>query len=397
MPPARTLFLNLGHLLDHLFMLIFAKAAFEAGRDFGFGSEVAYAEMIPYGMPAAVLFGAGAPLAAHLADRWSRETMLAVFFFGIGVSSLAASFTTTPFGLGLALAAIGLFASIYHPVGIAMLVEGDGAVGSRLGVNGVWGNLGVAGAPLLAGLALVHFDWRMAFAAPGLGALAVGVAYLTRLGRRAPDTSGALAATPPSEDRMAEGWQRSLLAIGLVTLAGGFVFGAITFMIPRLFEVRLTDLTIDAALTGTLAAMVFAIASFSQIFVGRQLDRRSAKTILFLVGAGQPPLLVWMAFGSDVALLTAALLAMLFIFGQVPISDVSLSRCVPDRLRPKILSFKFLLNLSVGAMTLPLVAWMLKNGGGFESMLELLALASICVTLAALVLPTQSARLRGSE
>ena len=92
-----------------------------------------------------------------------------------------------------------------------------------------------------------------------------------------------------------------------------------------------------------------------------------------------------------------SLLAMLFIFGQVPISDVILSRCVPDRLRPKILSFKFLLNLSVGAMTLPLVAWMLKNGGGFESMLELLALASICVTLAALVLPTQSARLRGSE
>ncbi|MBC8186932.1 MAG: hypothetical protein H8E78_01820 [Proteobacteria bacterium] len=67
MPPTRTLVLNFGHFLDHLFMLLFAKAAFEAGLEFGFGSEFAYAEMIPYGMPAAVLFGARAPIAATLA------------------------------------------------------------------------------------------------------------------------------------------------------------------------------------------------------------------------------------------------------------------------------------------------------------------------------------------
>lgn len=397
MPPTRTLVLNFGHFLDHLFMLLFAKAAFEAGLEFGFGSEFAYAEMIPYGMPAAVLFGAGAPIAATLADRLSRETMLATFFFGVGLSAVAASLTSSPLGLGIALAAIGLFASIYHPVGIAMLVEGGGNVGSRLGVNGVWGNFGVAGAPLLAGLAIANADWRMAFAGPGIASLILGTVYLARLRGRADSSLATAESGDPSADRMGDGWQRSLIAVGLVTLAGGFVFGTITFLIPRLFEVRLMGLSDDSALTGIFAALIFGIASFSQIGVGRLLDRGSAKRVLMTVGAGQPLLLVWMATGTDASLLAAALLAMAFIFGQVPISDVIVARTVPDRLRPRILSLKFLLNLSVGAMTLPLVAWMLKEGGGFEAMWMLLALASIAVVLAAAILPTQPSRLRGSE
>ena len=33
------LYLNIGHLLDHFMMLIFAKAAFDAGREFGLSYE----------------------------------------------------------------------------------------------------------------------------------------------------------------------------------------------------------------------------------------------------------------------------------------------------------------------------------------------------------------------
>ena len=77
----RLLYLNFGHFTNHMLMLIFAKAAFSAGIDFGFGKDGAFTEMISYGIPSLVLFGACAPLAAHLADHWNRNGMLIVFFY----------------------------------------------------------------------------------------------------------------------------------------------------------------------------------------------------------------------------------------------------------------------------------------------------------------------------
>ena len=103
---ARLLFLNVGHFVDHLFMLIFAKAAFSAGLGFGLARDGAYAEMIPYGVPALILFGACAPIAAYLADKWNRTGMIAVFFIGVGLASIATSFATSPLGIGIGLAGI---------------------------------------------------------------------------------------------------------------------------------------------------------------------------------------------------------------------------------------------------------------------------------------------------
>ena len=118
----RYLFLNIGHFIDHMFMLIFAKAAFSAGLAFGLAEDGAYASMIPYGIPSLVLFGACAPIAAHLADKWNRNGMIVVFFLGIGVASFATSFAENVYQIAAGLAALGVFAAIYHPVGIAMVM-----------------------------------------------------------------------------------------------------------------------------------------------------------------------------------------------------------------------------------------------------------------------------------
>ena len=158
-------------------MLIFAKAAFSAGLAFGLAEDGAYASMIPYGIPSLVLFGACAPIAAHLADKWNRNGMIVVFFLGIGVASFATSFAENVYQIAAGLAALGVFAAIYHPVGIAMVVEGGGNIGWRLGANGVWGNMGVAAAPLITGLILANYNWRLAFALPGLFAILIGICF----------------------------------------------------------------------------------------------------------------------------------------------------------------------------------------------------------------------------
>ena len=98
------------------------------------------------------------------------------------------------------------------------------------------------------------------------------------------------------------GWQRTLVSIALVTAAGGFVFGAMTFLIPRLFEVRMQGITSDIAVTGTLAAIIYAVASFAQLVVGRAIDKRSIKNVLIFIAAGQPLLLFLIAMQTDYAL-----------------------------------------------------------------------------------------------
>jgi MFS family permease len=62
--------------------------------------------------------------------------------------------------LGGALLAVGLFAAIYHPVGTAMLVSYADKLGREVGMNGVWGNLGVASSALITGAICQYLGWR---------------------------------------------------------------------------------------------------------------------------------------------------------------------------------------------------------------------------------------------
>ena len=151
------LYLNISHFLDHFIMLVFAKAAYDAGRYFGLG----YEEIMVYGVGGFVLFGGMAPVAAHLADRFSRSALMVIFHFGIGLAAILAAMAQSIWQLSAAIGLIGIFAAIYHPVGIAMLIQSNQRIGFRLGVNGVFGNMGVAAAPLLIGVLLTMGDWRL--------------------------------------------------------------------------------------------------------------------------------------------------------------------------------------------------------------------------------------------
>jgi len=390
------LFLNVGHFADHLFMLIFAKAAFSAGLAFGLAKDGAYAEMIPYGVPSLVLFGACAPIAAHFADKWNRRGMITIFFIGIGLTSIATSFAQTPLQIGVGLAVLGVFAAIYHPVGIAMVIRGGGNVGWRLGANGVWGNMGVAAAPLITGYILADYDWRLAFILPGVVSILIGLAFIgfIRSGHMQPPEDC------PREKAMVgftPGWKRALLSLGLVTAAGGFVFGTMTFIIPRMFEVSMPGVSVDIAVTGLLAGIVYGVAAWAQLAVGRIIDKRRIKPVLVTIALGQPPLIGLMALQTDYALFITALMAMAFVFGQIPITDAVLSRYVPDVWRAKVLSVKFMLNLVIGALALLAARYILAAGGGFETVMMVLAGAACLVVLAALMLPATSGREAGVQ
>ena len=374
------MYINIGHFLDHFMMLIFAKAAFDAGRHFG----LSYDEIIIYGTLGLFLFGAAAPLAGWLADKYSRSLIIIIYPFGVSLGAFLCFLSSSPIMLGFSIGVIGFFAAIFHPVGIAMLIRDSNKVGVRLGVNGVWGNMGVAAAPVLTGFIILNSNWQLSFLVPSLICLIFGIAQLK--GFKEIDIKEEKTKQKTSNG-LVEGWKIVLLSLTMTTLAGGFIFGSLTFLIPRIFEVNLSGISVDIAITGLLAGIVYAIASLSQVGVGYLIDRYSPKIILGFVGIGQFFLIYLSSLYIDYALFFVMLMAMFFVFGQVPITDAILVRYVDDQWRARILSVKFLINLCAGASVLPLVSLFLGYGYTFSDLLTILSCLAIFVVISAYMLP----------
>ena len=378
--------LNISHFLDHFVMLIFAKAAFDSAVFFG----IKYAEIILYGTLGLILFGAAAPVASILAERYSRRLMFCIFPLGVGCSSILAGLSQNLMQLGISLSLIGLFASIYHPVGIAMLMRNKENLGFRLGLNGVWGNMGVAAAPLITGLLIIMGNWRFAFVVPGIICLLFGF-WLIYSKYNEEEFSQKVRSNIDFET-FSDGWKMAMLALVFITVAGGFTFGALTFLIPRYFEVYLTQISENVAFTGLLAAGVYGIASFSQIVSGWVIDRRDYRGVLLFIGLGQIIFIYSASQTENFMLLFTIIFGMAFVFGQIPIGDAILSAYIPDKYRSQFLSIKFLLNLCIGAMILPITSILLTTGYELNFLFLILSSVPVLVVLGAVILPVREIR-----
>ena len=378
------LFLNVGHFFDHMFMLIFATVAVAlAGQE-----DMSYRQLLELLTPALVMFGVGSLPAGWLADRWSRQGMIAVFFIGIGSASIATGFANETWQIMLGLGAIGTFAAIYHPVGIAMVVEGQEKVGRALGVNGVWGNMGLAAAPLLTGWLIEVANWRAAFIVPGIVAVLVGFAYIgfCRNGRGVVRAAKRTVPDPSDHDLTRAILIRVALSLTLTILFGGVVFHASAVVLPKLFSERLSDITNDIGTIGTYAAVVLGIASFAQIAVGHLIDRFPARRILFLIALCQVPVLALVATISGIPIVLASIMMMALIFGEIPIHDTILTRYTRAAWRGRVFAVKFVLALLVAAVV-PSLIGTVHDDYGLDVLFLILAAAAAGVALSALILP----------
>ena len=282
----RFLYLNLGHFLDHLFMLIFASvAAFQLNSEWG----MSYAELIPYATPGFIAFGVCALLAGWIADKWSREGMIVIFFIGIGFSSILTGMANSPVQIAMGLTLVGIFAAIYHPVGLAMVVQDRKKTGIPLAINGVFGNLGVACAALLTGYLVDSSGWRSAFFVPGVVSIFLGIAYLffIRADKRldTAKTSTAKSAEVPSIPRHT--FQRIFAIILFTTAIGGLVFQSTTFALPKILDERLADFAGTATMVGWYAFLVFSLAALAQLVIGYLVDNHSIRIVFAVVALSQ--------------------------------------------------------------------------------------------------------------
>jgi MFS family permease len=386
------LFLNVGHFLDHLFVLIFATVAALA---LTIEWQMSYAELIIYATPGFIAFGVCAIPAGWIADKWSRPGMMAIFFIGIGGSALVTALAQTPLQIGIGLFLIGVFAAIYHPVGIAMVIHGRQRTGVPLAVNGIFGNMGVACAALSTGALIDLLGWRWAFALPGTISVFIGVVYAIFLNNSRSARVGAKqdARLPPATEG---GFtiERSILIrvfaiIFFSTAIGGLIFQSTTFALPKVFAERLSDIASTATLVGWYAFIVFAVAAFAQLVVGYLVDHYSIRTVFAFVAGLQAVFFVLMSKLTGPLALAVSIAFMLVVFGQIPINDVLVGRITRSEWRSRVYAFRYIVTFVVSASAIPLIAWLHANWD-FTALFVVMAIAATGIFAAVLALPHTS-------
>ncbi|MCH8076281.1 MAG: MFS transporter [SAR324 cluster bacterium] len=380
---ARFLFLNVGHAYDHLFMLLFPTVVLVLEREW----NRPFAELLPYALGGFIAFGLGALPAGLLGDRWSRPHMMTVFFLGIGGASILTGMAAGPWGLAAGLTLIGLFASIYHPVGVAMVVQGVENVGLRLGVNGVAGNLGVAAAALTAGALAELIHWRAAFIVPGAVSVATGIGFFFfALGDKGAE--GKSQGNKGRQRAQIDGnLVRVFVVLGLVAIFGGVIFHSTLVSLPKMFAVRLGGVTDSAFQVSLLVSMVYVMGAFSQVLVGLMLDRYPLRGILMLVAAVQIPFMVAAPQVTDWALVALTTMMVFTIFGTIPIQDTLVARYTTEDWRSTVYALKYLLGLGISPVAVGLVALIYGGTGEFTWLFAVFTALSVSIFITALLLP----------
>jgi MFS family permease len=383
-------FINLGHLLDHVVMLVFPTVVIALAREW----NREYAELLPLALGGFIAFGAFALPAGWLADHWSRYKMMVVFFLGIGVSMCLTGFAQTPWQVGMGLTLVGVFAAIYHPVGIAMLVAVPEKLGRALGWNGLWGNLGLAVAALAAGAAMDLWTWRAAFFIPGLVALAAGVAFVLLVKDPGPVQKKSRTIGLHVDARTTA---RIFAILLIATSCGGVIFNSTTIAMPKVFDERLQALTQSSVAMGALIAAVYSLAALAQLAMGALIDRFEMRRLMIGIALIQIPLLALAANLEGWAMLAAALAMMLAVFGQIPLNDAIVGKYVADEYRARALSVRYVVSLGVAAVAVPMISLLYATSGGFRNVFLTLAVLAGGMLAASLFFPSRRALTRAQS
>jgi MFS family permease len=366
-------FLNWAHALDHYVILIFPTVVI--GLEAVYGRP--YSELIALGTASFVAFGVFSLPAGWLADRWSRRNMMAAFYIGCGLSLAGAALAPNLASLAAALFALGVFAAIYHPVGMAMLIDVSHARGRTLAFNGVCGNVGAALAAGITAALASWLGWRGAFVVPALVCVATGIAYLALV----PDDRHRTGKRQATADVVMP-WRLAAAVFGIyvvISIASGLVFNTVSIALPKIVDERLGQ---NASLiaVGGLATAVFLCGAAAQLAMGRLVERYAPHLLFAGVVATQFLALLWAGQASGASLIVALAVLMAGIYAQVTVGDIVIARYTADAWRGRIYAVRYFLTFVSSGAAVAIIAF-LHGRGGFDLVLAVIAaIAAVLLT-----------------
>ena len=375
-------FSNFGHTCTHMYTVLYATAVLYLPQVF----NLPYGELLTLSSLGLVLYGVAALPAGWLGDRWSQVGMMVIFFLGIGAGAIVTGFADGPEMVFAGLTLIGLFAAIYHPVGIAWIVASARKQGMSLGINGVFGNAGNSLAPVFVGVMIDYFSWRAAFVIPGVIAVMAGLVLFVAW-RRGWVADARTDRVPPPAREPGDAY-RVFVILTLTMACAGFVYAGLTNTMPKMFEIGLGDgLATSYTQIGLLVGVVSGSASAAGILGGWLADRFSARSIYIVFWLLQVPLLFVIASTTGATLLLVALLTLSFNLSFTAAENMLVAQYTPPRWRSLAYGAKFVLALGVAGLTVILAGWVFDSRGGFDLLFVWLGAAAIVAGIAGALLP----------
>jgi FSR family fosmidomycin resistance protein-like MFS transporter len=375
-------FACLGHAYMHLFTAFYFVIVLALEDAWA----IPYHELIGLWTVGALLVGLAALPAGWLGDRWSASGMMVVFFVGMGLAGIACGLVDGPTALLVGLAAIGLFASIYHPVGIAWLVRNAKARGKALGINGIFGSVGVASAGIVAGALIDLFGWRAAFIVPGAVSLATGLVLWVCLRAGLVVEAEVRVQTEAPESR--ENMVRAFMILLVTMLVMGLIFQSTQAAIPKVFDLRLRDIAGQGTFgIGLIVASVYTVGGLTQVVGGHLADKYPLKPVYLAAFAFQVPVMVMLALFGGLPLIGAAALTVLLTTAPLPAENMLLARFTPQRHHSLAYGVKFVIAFGTAPLSLMVVSAIQERTGEFVWLFVLLAGLSVIATVAASMLP----------
>ena len=376
-------FASLGHFYIHLCTAFYFVIVLDLEQVW----QLPYHELIQLWTIGSLLVGAAAVPAGMLSDRFGATKMMVVFFVGMGACSIAAGLSNSPTTMMLSLTGLGLFAAVYHPVGIPWLLRGVRQdVGKVLGFNGIFGSLGAAGAGLSGGLLIDLIDWRAAFIIPGAICLVTGLALLVFVikgsvadGVRVFERSG-----EPSREEMKRGFLILLLTMFLAAM----VYQTTQISLPKVFDQRHGGLVGPGVLgVGLLVAGVYTAAGFMQIVGGHLADRFPLKPVYVGAMLVQIPMLFLAASLTGIPLVLIATVMVMANVGALPAENLLLLRYTPQHRHGLVFGLKFALAFGAAPVSVLLVSRVSERTGGSYWAFVILAIFALLAFTAAAMLP----------
>lgn len=384
--------INASHLFTHYSLLILATAVLAIVQQDPEIFGTAYGPILALGTAMFVVYGLGALPMGWIASKVGRKAMMVAYFLGAGAGMAAAGFATGPLSLAAALVVMGGFSAIYHPIGTAIIAEAGGdRVGRAMGINGVFGNVGVALAPVVTALVAFQLGWRWAFILPGVACMLVGLIYLREPpfdAKKAGVKARPFPAIPAPVVRHAV---ISLLSIGAVS---GLVFNAFTLLLPKLMEERLAGNPDLLPVVGMLAFLATICGGITQFTVGQMIDRKTLKSVFMPLALILAPCLLVLSFVDGWVVLPLSAFVASAIFGQVTVNETMTARYIAPEMRAKIYSIRFTVGFLGAAVASPLVGFLHEATGNLALAMVVLAGFAIIILVCALWFPNRPEELK---
>jgi len=379
-----------GHFLSHFNMLVFPALVLPLSKLL----NLTMAQTLALSFWQYLLFGITALPWGLASDRFGARPMLMLFFLGAGLCGLgAASFLESPWLLSLCLGGVGLFSGIYHPAGLGLIARGVERTSMGMAYNGIFGNLGLAAAPVITGLVFWAWGARAAYVVLALlNFLGLASVFALRV-EEPPRAQGA-------EARSANGMWVPFMILLAAMMLGGFAYRSTTVTLPALFELK-TPFLMEwlrgsgwAGVSGNLLAtsltsIIFVVGAVGQYCGGVFGERHDPRWGYLIFHAVSLPAVLLIAWTADLPLFLASLTYLFLLLGMQPMENTLVARLSPPAFKHSAYGAKFVFTFGVGSLAV-LMAGEVEELWGLSQVFSVVALVTLLLvgTIAALIART---------